>query len=83
LSWPVVFTRGDVTVQTVIPLKTENGRISFDQNALPSIWLDEPIEAVLKNYGILIKPKSWSGKTRGIVTKRLTYQELDEIYSQR
>lgn len=70
-------------MQTVIPLKTENGRISFDQNALPSVWLNEPVEAVLKSYGILIKPKSWSGKTRGVVAKHLTYQELDELYSQR
>jgi hypothetical protein len=70
-------------MQTVIPLKMEDGRISFDQDVLPSVWLNEPVEAVLKSYGILIKPKSWSGKTRGIVSKRLTYQELDEIYSQR
>ena len=70
-------------MQTVIPLKMEDGRISFDQNVLPSLWLDEPVEAVLKSHGILIKPKSWSGRTRGIVDKRLTYQELDELYSQR
>jgi hypothetical protein len=70
-------------MQTVIPLKMEDGRISFDQSVLPSVWLNEPIEAVLKSYGILIKPKSWSGKTRGIVDKRLSYHELDELYRQR
>ena len=70
-------------MQTVIPLKMEDGRISFDQSVSPSIWLDEPVEAILKSYGILIKPKSWSDKTRGVVTKRLSYRELDELYSQR
>ena len=70
-------------MQTVIPLKMEDGRISFDQSVLPSIWLDEPVEAILKSYGILIKPKSWSDKARGVVTKRLSYRELDELYSQR
>jgi hypothetical protein len=77
------FARGEIDMQTVIPLKMEDGRISFDQSVLPSVWLNEPIEAVLKSYGILIKPKSWSGKTRGIVDKRLSYHELDELYRQR
>jgi len=34
-------------------------------------------------YGILIKPRSLSQKVRGIVKKRLSYEELDELYSQR
>lgn len=70
-------------MQTVIPLSIEDGRILLDPGSLPQVWLNEPIEAVLKDYGILIKPKSWSDKTRGIVAPRLSYTELDELYSQR
>lgn len=70
-------------MQTVIPVSIEDGRILLDPGVLPQLWLNEPIEAVLKDYGILIKPKSWSDKTRGIVARRLSYVELDELYSQR
>ena len=70
-------------MQKVIPLRIEDGRISLDQAMLPEVWLDEPIEAVIKSYGILIKPKSLSQRLRGIVEKRLPYEELDELYSQR
>ena len=48
---------------------------------LPEVWLNEPIEAMLKSYGILIKPKSSSEKTRGIVAKRLSYTDHDDLYS--
>lgn len=70
-------------MQKVIPLRIEDGRISLDQAMLPDVWLDEPIEAVVKNYGILIRPKSLSQRLRGIVQKRLSYEGLDELYSQR
>jgi hypothetical protein len=69
-------------MQTVIPLKVENGWISLEQVMLPKVWLDEPIEAIVKSYGILIKPKSLSYRTCGIVEQRLPYEELDELYSQ-
>lgn len=46
---------------------------------LPGVWLDEPIEAVVKSYGVLIKPTSLSQKLRGIVEKRLSYEELDDF----
>jgi hypothetical protein len=70
-------------MQKTISLRIEDGRISLDQDMLPKVWLDEPIEAVVKTYGILIKPRSLSQKVRGIVKKRLSYEELDELYSQR
>ena len=70
-------------MQTVIPLKVENGWISLEQVMLPKVLLDEPIEAIVKSYGILIKPKSLSRQTRGVVEQRLSYEELDELYSQR
>jgi len=70
-------------MQKVIPLRIEDGRISLDQAMLPEVWLNEPIEAVVKSYGILIKPRSLSQRLRGIVEKRLPYEELDELYSQR
>ncbi len=70
-------------MQQVIPLKVENGWISLSQDMLPKIWLDQPIEAVLKSYGILIKPKSLSQRMRGIVEPRLSHEELDQLYVQR
>jgi len=70
-------------MQKVIPLKIEDGRLSLSQDVLPETWFEEPIEAVVKSYGILIKPRSLSQKVRGIVKKRLSYDELDELYSQR
>jgi hypothetical protein len=70
-------------MQTVIPLKVENGWISLEQVMLPKVWHNEPIEAIVKGYDILIKPKSLSQQTRGIVEQRLSYEELDEQYSQR
>lgn len=70
-------------MQKVIPLRIENGRISLDQNMLPEVWLDEPIEAVVKSYGILTKPRSLSQGLRGIVQKRLSYEKLGELHSQR
>lgn len=70
-------------MQKVIPLKIEDGRLSLGQDVLPETWFEEPIEAVVKSYGILIKPRSLSQKVRGIVKKCLSYEELDELYSQR
>lgn len=70
-------------MQKVIPLKVEKGRLSLSQDVLPETWLDEPIEAIVKSYTILIKPRSLSERVRGIVRKRLSYEELDELYSQR
>lgn len=70
-------------MQKVIPLKIEDCRLSLSQDVLPETWFKEPIEAVVKSYGILIKPRSLSQKVRGIVKKRLSYEELDELYSQR
>ena len=70
-------------MQKVIPLKIEDGRLSLSQDVLPETWFEEPIEAVVKSYGILIKPRSLSQKVQGIVKKRLSYEELDELYSQR
>jgi hypothetical protein len=70
-------------MQQVIPIKIEDGWISFSQDMLPKIWLDQPIEAVLKSYGILIKPKSLSQRMQGIVDPRLSFEELDELYVQR
>jgi len=70
-------------MQKVIPLKIEDGRLSPSQDVLPETWFEEPMEAVVKSYGILIKPRSLSQKVRGIVKKRLSYEELDELYSQR
>ncbi|MBC8248691.1 MAG: hypothetical protein H8E90_03340 [Anaerolineales bacterium] len=70
-------------MQKVIPLKIKNGKLSLGQDVLPGTWLDEPIEAVVKSYAILIKPHSLSQKVRGIVKKRLSYGELNELYSQR
>ena len=70
-------------MQKVVPLKIEDGRLSLSQDVLPEDWLEEPIEAVVKNYGILIKPKSLSHRLRGIVERRLSYELLDELYSQR
>jgi hypothetical protein len=70
-------------MQKVIPLKIEDGRLSVSQDVLSETWFEEPIEAVVKSYGILIKPRSLSHKVRGIVKKRLSYEELDELYSQR
>ncbi len=70
-------------MQKTIPLRIEDGRISLDQDMLPKVWHDELIEAVVKSYGILIRPRSLSQKVRGIVKKRLSYEELDELYSQR
>jgi len=70
-------------MQRIIPLKIEDGRLSLDQSVLPKTWRSEPIEAIVRDYGILIKPRFLSLKTRGIVKKRLAYEELDELYSQR
>ena len=75
--------RQEATTSDIIPLRIENGWVSLEQRLLPEIWLDEPIEAVRKSYGILIKPKSLSQKMRGVVQRRLTYEELDELYGQR
>jgi hypothetical protein len=57
--------RQEVTAPQVIPLRIEDGWVSLDQHLLPEIWLDEPIEAVVRSYGILIKPRSLSQQTRG------------------
>jgi hypothetical protein len=74
---------GGEEMQKVIPLKVEKGRLSLSQDVLPETWLDGPIEAIVKSYAILIKPQSLSQKVRGIVKKNLSYEELDELYSQR
>jgi hypothetical protein len=74
---------GGEEMQKVIPLKLEEGRLSLSQDVLPETWLDEPIGAVVKSHVILIKPRSLSQKVRGIVKKHLSYEELDELYSQR
>lgn len=67
----------------IIPLRIEDGRLSLDQDMLPESWLDEPIEAVVKSHTILIKPRSLSEKARGVVKKRLSYEDVDELYSRK
>ena len=79
----ILLVEGGDEMQKTIPLKIENGRLSLDQSVLPKTWQSEPIEAVVRDFGILIKPRSLSLKTRGIIKKRLPYAELDDLYSQR
>jgi len=70
-------------MQKIIPLRIEDGRLSLSRDALPKTWFDEPLEAVVRSHTVLIKPHSLSRKMRGIVKKHLSYEELDELYTQR
>jgi len=67
-------------MQKVVPLRIENGKLFLHQDVLPETWSDEPLEAIVKNHTILIKPRSLSEKMRGIVKTHLSYEELDELY---
>ena len=76
----------DITIgkeDVVVSLKIEAGRLSLGQEMLPAVWRDDPLEAVVRIYGILIKPCSLTQKVRGVVGNRLSYSQLEELYSQR
>jgi len=67
----------------VILLRTENNRLFIDQKMLPSSWSEGPVEGIVKHHLILLKPVSLSQRMRGVVKQLLSYEQLEEIYSQR
>ncbi len=67
----------------VVQLKVKNGELSLSQEMLREASLEDTVSAVVREHLILLKPPSLTARMRGVVRKRLSYRELQELYMQR
>jgi len=67
----------------VVQLQVKDGELSLSRDMLREASLEDSVTAVVREHLILIKPSSLSAKARGVVRKRLSYRELQELYVQR
>jgi len=67
----------------VIQLKVQDGELSLSRDMLREALLEDAVAAVVRENLILLKLPSLSAKMRGVIRKRLTYRELEELYTQR
>jgi len=67
----------------VVQLQVKDGELSLSREILREASLEDAVTAVVREHLILLKPSSLSAKARGVVRKRLSYRELQELYVQR
>jgi hypothetical protein len=67
----------------VVQLQVKDGELSLSRDMLREASLEDSVTAVVREHLILLKPSSLSAKARGVVRKRLSYRELQELYVQR
>jgi len=67
----------------VVQLQVKDGELSLSRDILREASLEDSVTAVVREHLILLKPSSLSAKARGVVRKRLSYRELQELYVQR
>lgn len=70
-------------MKRVIQLQVENGKLLLDESLLRQASLEGSVIAIVRDKSILIKPGLFTEEVRGAVKKKLSYEELEEIYAAR
>jgi len=70
-------------VEKVIQLQIQNNTLLLDRGILQEASLEGWVTVIVRDSTILVKPASLTEKMRGLVERKLSYRELDEIYAKR
>jgi len=70
-------------VEKVIQLQIQNNTLLLDRGILQEASLEGMVTVIVRDSTIIVKPASLTEKMRGLVERKLSYRELDEIYAKR
>ena len=70
-------------MEKVIQLQIQNNTLLLDRGILQEASLEGWVTVIVRDSTILVKPASLTEKMRGLVERKLSYRELDEIYAKR
>jgi len=70
-------------MEKVIQLQIQNNTLLLDRSILQKASLEGWVTVIVRDNTILVKPASLTEKMRGLVERKLSYRELDEIYAWR
>jgi len=68
-------------VEKVIQLQIQNNTLLLDRSILQEASLEGMVTVIVRDSTIIVKPASLTEKMRGLVERKLSYRELDEIYA--
>ena len=70
-------------MEKVIQLQIQNNTLLLDRGILQEASLEGMVTVIVRDSTIIVKPASLTEKMRGLVERKLSYRELDEIYTKR
>ena len=70
-------------MEKVIQLQIQNNTLLLDRSILQEASLEGMVTVIVRDSTIIVKPASLTEKMRGLVERKLSYRELDEIYAWR
>jgi len=70
-------------MEKVIQLQIQNNALLLDRSILQKASLEGWVTVIVRDNTILVKPASLTERMRGLVERKLSYRELDEIYAWR
>ena len=70
-------------MEKVIQLQIQNNTLLLDRGILQEASLEGMVTVIVRDSTIIVKPVSLTEKMRGLVERKLSYRELDEIYTKR
>ena len=70
-------------MEKVIQLQIQNNTLLLDRGILQEASLEGMVTVIVRDSTIIVKPASLTEKMRGLVERKLSYRELDEIYAKR
>ena len=70
-------------MEKVIQLQIQNNTLLLDRGILQEASLEGWVTVIVRDSTILVKPASLTERMRGLVERKLSYRELDEIYAWR
>ena len=70
-------------MEKVIQLQIQNNTLLLDRGILQEASLEGMVTVIVRDSTIIVKLASLTEKMRGLVERKLSYRELDEIYTKR
>ena len=64
-------------------LEIQDNTLLLDRSILQEASLEGMVTVIVRDSTIIVKPASLTEKMRGLVERKLSYRELDEIYAKR
>ena len=64
-------------------LEIQDNTLLLDRGILQEASLEGMVTVIVRDSTIIVKPASLTEKMRGLVERKLSYRELDEIYAKR